>query len=136
MQRNKGARVEREIVKLFNAYGIFSEKVPLSGAVKYRDTKGGDIDVYFRGKDHGAFIGEVKARKNGDGFKTLRRWLGDADFLVLRENNQAPLVAFPFETLMTILNKQLIHCEGQSLVAETPHNGSLKGMSNVKSKFK
>jgi hypothetical protein len=38
----------------------------------------------------------VKGRKNGTGFTTLERWLGDFDALFLRKNNAAPLVVLPW----------------------------------------
>jgi hypothetical protein len=38
---------------------------------------------------------EVKARKSGEGFAMLERWLGDADALFLRRDRAEPLVALP-----------------------------------------
>ena len=43
MQRNKGSRVEREMVELLRKHKIQSEKVPLSGAMQGFP---GDINVY------------------------------------------------------------------------------------------
>ena len=106
MQRDKGARVERSVCRLLNSFGIFCQKVPLSGAVEFRDTNGGDIDVYFRGKDFKAYIGEVKARKDDKGFKIIKKWIGDADFLVIKENREDPIYIFPHHVLMDILDKQ------------------------------
>lgn len=124
MQRDKGARVEREIVELFNDYGVSAERVPLSGAVQFRDTRGADIDVCFQGKDQGAMVGEIKARANGEGFKTLETWLGDADFLVLKRNRKEPMVLFPFRKLMQAMGKKLNHCEGVKFADQAPHNGT------------
>lgn len=133
MQRDKGARVEREIVGLFNDCGVFAERVPLSGAVQFRDTRGADIDIYFQGKDNGAMVGEVKARANGEGFKTLETWLGDADFLVLKRNRKEPMVLFPFHKLMQAMGKKINHCEDAKFGDDAPHNGSItKGKSNDK----
>lgn len=120
MQRDKGARVEREIVELFNDYGVSAERVPLSGAVQFRDTRGADIDVCFQGKDQGAMVGEIKARANGEGFKTLETWLGDADFLVLKRNRKEPMVLFPFRKLMQAMGKKLNHCEGVKFADQAP----------------
>lgn len=97
MQRDKGARVERNIVSLHKACGVHAEKVPLSGAVKgIRAGQGHDIDVYVPTR-HSPLCGEVKARKNGEGFKTIEDWLGENDFLVCKRNNAQPLVVLPFD---------------------------------------
>lgn len=133
MQRDKGARVERQMVRLFNDYGVDAERVPLSGAVQFRDTRGADIDVYFQGKVNGAMVGEVKARANGSGFKTLINWLGDADFLLLKQDRSEPWITMPFSKLMQAMGKKLNHCEDAKFGDKAPHNGSLpKGKSNDK----
>jgi Holliday junction resolvase len=96
-QREKGARVEREMVNLHKANGIDAERVPLSGAVRGRRAGGGhDIDVY---PPVGAvpLCGEIKARKDGKGFTTIERWLGENDFLLLKRNNADPVVVIPFK---------------------------------------
>jgi Holliday junction resolvase len=90
MQRDKGARIEREIVDLHRALGIHAERVPLSGAVRYQGN-GADVDIYPFGRDAAPLVGEVKARANGEGFATLDRWLGDNDLLFLRRNGAEPL---------------------------------------------
>lgn len=69
MQRNKGARIERELVAQLKSEGWQAMRVPLSGATTYAK---GDVDVWdetgFR------FNIEVKARK--DGFKQLYKLFG------------------------------------------------------------
>ena len=102
--RQKGDRVEREFVALHLALGIHSERVPLSGASRYQDN-GGDIDIYVNGREEAPIIGEVKARKNGAGFKTLEDWLGDNDILFLKRNNAAPMVVLPWETWAGLLKR-------------------------------
>lgn len=87
--KRKGSRVEREIVRMHQDAGIVATKVPLSGALEGFP---GDIVV----ADH--FGGEVKARKNGAGFSTLERWLGDLDILFLKRDRQKPFVAMPWKT--------------------------------------
>lgn len=104
MSRDKGARVEREIVKLHTDNGTHAEKFPLSGAVKYQG-KGHDIDVYVFGKEEAPLISEVKARKTGDGFKTLSGWLADNDILFLKQNHAQPLVVLPFRTWASIIKR-------------------------------
>ena len=51
----------------------------------------------------GALIAEVKARKDGEGFKTLEGWLGENDMLLLKRNNAEPLAVMPWDVLVTFL---------------------------------
>ena len=96
--RDKGARVEREIVNLLKENGLFAERVPLSGAA------GGSYtgDVRF-GKTCANWVGEVKARKDGSGFKTLDRWLGDNDTLFLKKNNADIMVVLPLDRFLELM---------------------------------
>lgn len=82
----KGTRVEREIVKLFEDLGYSSRRQPMSGAIQ-------DFphDVYVNDLFDGTTI-EVKARKNGQGFKQLEDWKGSADILVLKKDFNPPSV--------------------------------------------
>ncbi len=93
--RDKGQRRERQIVALHVALGIHAERVPLSGASRYQGN-GADIDVCVDGKDAGALVGEVKARRGGEGFKTLEKWLGANDMLFLVRDRADPLVVGPW----------------------------------------
>lgn len=95
--RNKGSRVEREIVHALNEAGIFAKRVPLSGAMEHYK---GDIEI-------GPFKAEVKARKNGTGFKVLEGWMGDNDFLVLKRNNRQPMIVMDLETFLNIYPKDV-----------------------------
>lgn len=102
MQRNKGARVEREIVGLHNKAGVFAERVPLSGAVKgQRAGQGHDIDVYIPSRVS-PLCGEIKSRKSGEGFKTIEDWMGDNDMLFLKRNYGSPLVVLPFHVWLEL----------------------------------
>jgi len=47
MSKRKGSRIERELVQLRKDIGVFAERVPLSGASRYR-SDGADINVYAR----------------------------------------------------------------------------------------
>jgi hypothetical protein len=96
--RDKGARVEREIVNTLKEHGVYAERVPLSGAA------GGSYtgDVRF-GKSCANWVGEVKARKDGSGFKTLDRWLGDNDALFLKKNNADVMVVLPFDRFLELM---------------------------------
>ena len=102
--RDKGQRRERQVVALHVDLGIRAEKVPLSGATRYRGN-GADIDIYPFGEDAGALVGEVKARRNGEGFKTLERWLGENDMLFLVRDRQEPMVVLPWATWERLLKR-------------------------------
>ncbi len=90
MQRDKGARVEREIVNLHQGVGMATKKVSRSG-YEGEDLHIGDLRV------------EVKARRNGNGFSTLEKWLGDCDVLFLRRNNAKPMVYLPWATWIRLV---------------------------------
>jgi hypothetical protein len=92
-QRDKGARVEREIVNAHRAIGLHAERVPLSGASRYQGN-GADIDVHVPWRS-GPLVGECKARGSGEGFAVIERWLGENDFLVLKRNNAPPMYVVP-----------------------------------------
>jgi hypothetical protein len=98
----KGARVEREMVKRHLDIGIYAERVD-ARLGQFSATKSHDIDVYARGRDEAPLCGEIKARKDGAGFATLERWLGDNDFLILRRNNADPIVVVPWAVWAEIL---------------------------------
>ncbi len=100
--RQKGDRVERYIVELHQGIGIHAERVPLSGATRYQGN-GTDVDVYLFGREAAPLVCEVKARKvhvgesnPSGGFKTIERWLSDADALFLKRDRKEPLVVLPW----------------------------------------
>jgi Holliday junction resolvase len=95
LSRDKGARIEREIVTAHKALGVAAERVPLSGATRYQGN-GSDVDVYAFGPDGAPLTCEVKARASGEGFATLERWLGENDALFLRRDRAEPLVVVPW----------------------------------------
>ena len=97
--RDKGLRRERAIVDIHVESGIKAERVPLSGAVHYRGN-GADVDLYVRGAD--PLKVEVKARGDGDGFKTLERWLGDNDALFLWRDRATPMVVLPLDVWLLV----------------------------------
>lgn len=100
-QRIKGSRVEREIVNLLREAGIPAERVPLSGASRYRG-EGHDVNVYAPGRKE-PLVFEVKARREGAGFKLLKKWLGEHDGLVTRQDRSEPLVTIPWRILIALL---------------------------------
>jgi hypothetical protein len=83
--RNKGARIEREIVRALQAKGLAASRVPLSGAVGGRFS--GDVVLPLLGRD---LCVEVKAR--ADGFRELYSWLAHRDVLIVKADRQPPLV--------------------------------------------
>jgi hypothetical protein len=102
--RRKGDRIEREIVHRHIEIGIHAERYPLSGASRFRG-QGHDIDIYCYGKDQAPLVAEVKGRKDGAGFVTLDKWLGEYDALILRKNNADPLVLLPWRVWAQLLER-------------------------------
>jgi hypothetical protein len=97
--RDKGLRRERAIVDIHMKCGIKAERVPLSGALRYRGN-GGDVDIYVRGTE--PLKAEVKARADGQGFRTLEGWLGDNDALFLWRDRTTPMVLLPLHVWIEI----------------------------------
>ena len=54
-----------------------------------------------------ALIAEVKARGDGEGFKTLERWLGTHDALFLWRDRAAPLVLVPLHVWLELIGRGL-----------------------------
>jgi Holliday junction resolvase len=98
--RVKGSRIEREIVAAHLAIGIKAERIPMSGAARFRGDSH-DITLYCPDP----LRCEVKARKNGAGFATLEKWLAENDVLFLRRNNAEPMVVLPWRLLAKLLSK-------------------------------
>ena len=94
-EKEKGSRVERELVIKHKRAGIPCIRVPLSG--------GGSIsgDLLIRGKQQ--FRAEVKARKDGAGFATLEKWLKGNDVLVLKRDHQDPFVAMSWDVYLDLM---------------------------------
>ncbi len=90
----KGSRVERRIVKILEHWGIKARRQPLSGAIQ-------DFphDVFCDLPGRGRTTIEVKARKDGQGFKQLDRWRGQADMLLLVADRAEPMVYVPLSVI-------------------------------------
>jgi Holliday junction resolvase len=101
-ERDKGNRIEREIINLHRELGIFAEHIPLSGATRYQ-SRGYDVDIHPWGKNRNILKAEVKGRASGAGFTMLERWLADFDVLFLRRDRQEPLVVLPWGTWKALL---------------------------------
>jgi len=112
LSRNKGARVERELVNLHKKIGVAAERVPLSGATGYQ-ANGEDVDIHLPFLP-GPLCCQVKALKGPRGTKGITDALSDADALFLRYDADPghpappPLVVLPWRTwelLMTHRNR-------------------------------
>jgi hypothetical protein len=93
--RDKGNRLERQLVRLLQEAGFAAERVPLSGGAGGRFA--GDLSIPLLGVDRRV---ECKARANG--FKELQRWLKGADLLIVRSDYSQPLVIVPFRLAIEI----------------------------------
>ena len=102
--RAKGNRVEREIAKDLTELGVPTRRVIGSGAHGHIDERlEGDLQIGTLSDGTWMLTAEVKARKDGAGFTTLERWLGDDDVLILRKNNAPPMVALPWYVFVPML---------------------------------
>ena len=102
--RQKGDRIEREIVERHRSIGIHAERYPLSGASRFRDS-GHDVDIYLFGIDQTPIKAEVKGRKNGAGFVTLENWIGKYDALFLRKDRTDPTVVIPWRVWVQLVER-------------------------------
>lgn len=102
--RAKGNRVERELATALTEAGIPTRRVIGSGAHGHIDARlEGDLQIGTHGDGHWLLTGEVKARKDGAGFKVLETWLADNDLLLLRRNHAEPMAVLPWRTLLPLL---------------------------------
>jgi Holliday junction resolvase len=102
--RQKGDRIEREIVERHSVMGIHAERYPLSGASHFRGSAH-DVDIYLFGADRAPLKAEVKGRKNGAGFVTLESWLGEYDALFLRKDRTDPMILIPWRVWAQLIER-------------------------------
>ena len=97
----KGTRVEREIRDQFRDAGWHAERVWGSGSAKaVHEALADDLKVMKAG----AYLSiEVKARRNGAGWRVLEGWLGSADALVLKQARREPLVLLPLARFLELM---------------------------------
>ena len=93
--KQKGYRTEYNLVKRFQIAGIDAKRQVLSGALPDHPH-----DIKIKNPD---MIVEVKARKNGAGFKTLKRWMGSADALIMHEDHEESLVAIALPLFIDLI---------------------------------
>jgi hypothetical protein len=86
--RNKGRRLEQQLVAFLQRAGIAAERVPLSGAAGGRFS--GDLNIPVLGVDRCC---ECKVRSKG--FGQLYAWLDRRDLLIIRQDMCWPLVVLP-----------------------------------------
>jgi len=94
--RDKGARFEREIVRLLQATGVAAEKIPLSGSCG--GSFAGDITFPALMSDWRA---ECKCRANG--FALVYSALDGNDVVFLKQDRQEPLVVVPLHRFARLL---------------------------------
>ena len=75
---------------MFEHEGIQARRQPMSGAIVGFPH---DLVVDILG---GSSV-EAKARANGEGFKTIQRWKGNAEILLLVEDRQLPTVVLDWK---------------------------------------
>ena len=93
--KNKGSRVERELVLKHKRQGIPCLRVPLSG--------GGSISGDLLIGPQQEYRAEVKARKNGAGFAVLEKWLKGNDLLILKKDFSEPFVAMTWQMYVELM---------------------------------
>lgn len=102
MQRTKGNNEERAIVNLHKEHGIEARRTLTSGA-RCTGEHTYDLDVYWKGADNAALIGECKVR--GNGFSQLYKWLANNDFLTVRADRQERLYVIPERVWLQLLQR-------------------------------
>jgi hypothetical protein len=93
--RDKGNRLERQLVALLQRAGIAAERIPLSGSAGGKFA--GDLSIPVLGVDRCC---ECKVR--GNGFGRLYAWLDQRDLLIVRADRREPLVVVPLKLAIEI----------------------------------
>ena len=93
-EREKGRRRENQIVAALEERGIDARRI----SRPYISSD--DLEIIH--PLNGGLTGEVKARANASGWKTIKTWKRDADLLFLVEDRTAPLVVVDFDLFCDI----------------------------------
>jgi hypothetical protein len=96
--RDKGSRNERKLVSMLRNHGIEAEKIPLSGAAG--GSFSGDIKMLKN------FVAEAKVRAGGSGMKSIYKWKGSNDVLIISQDYAAPLFVMTLATLAEMLGQE------------------------------
>jgi len=92
--KEKGDRLERQIVNLAKDFGLQASRVPLSGAATgFKD------DVIIENIRY-----ECKSRAGG--FKQIYKWLGDCAGLFIKDDRQDALVVIRAKDYMDLLQAE------------------------------
>ena len=83
--RNKGARVEREIVNYLKEKGLDAERIPLSGAMG--GSFGGDIRLFDGDKEW-----RIECKSRANGFKEIYSFIEGHDAAIIKADRQDPLI--------------------------------------------
>ena len=97
--KRRGYQVEIYIRDKLLEVGIPCERVPLSGLMggKYS----GDLSIPSVAESE--FRAEVKARRSGEGFSVLEKWMKDNDIMFLKRNNKDPMVVLSWEAFKKLI---------------------------------
>tara|TARA_R110002020_G_C16290907_1_gene772426 strand:- start:1079 stop:1393 length:315 start_codon:yes stop_codon:yes gene_type:complete len=96
--KSKGYRIEHMLVKQLNKNGIKCRRQPMSGAIPDFPH---DIEI-----QEPRMSIEVKGRANGEGFKTLEKWKGEADILALHKDRGTTLMCLDINLFMELMNRK------------------------------
>ena len=99
MQRDKGARFEREIVKQLDLHEIEAKRVPLSGATWLK----GDVLAKINNEE---FVFELK--KRADGFKQIYDWSKDVDALIIGADRKKPIICMDLDDFCDLVKKNVV----------------------------
>lgn len=95
-RKRKGSKLERDIVKLFEAHGLKARRQPLSGALQDFPH---DVQVEVPG--YGRLIIEAKSWKHG--WRTGDAAMGKAELLVMKRDYGEPMVYLSLATFAAII---------------------------------
>jgi hypothetical protein len=104
--RDKGGRMERSVVKVFQDNGVGAERVPLSGASGGRFSA--DITVPVLGQDV-----KLECKVRASGFRTIYGWLGENYGLVIKADREEQLIVLrldDFAHLARLSDEDRLRC--------------------------
>jgi len=99
--KSKGDRFERQIVDAALAHRLDAHRVPLSGAVAAYPG-----DVILRDSTGERWV--VEAKKRGDGFRELYRWIDRADVVVVGADRQPALAVVQLNNFLEVLARRVV----------------------------
>ena len=97
MQRDEGARFEREIVHKLEFHDIKAKRVPLSGSTWLK----GDIIASLNNEDW-----TLELKKRGNGFKQIYDWIEEADALVICADRKKPMLVIDLNDFCDLYNNK------------------------------